>query len=121
MIGKLTKLAAGVLMTHYTRSAVDTDVLADLTTRAFPEKPALAAAVREANTARHVYELWDTAGALPACANALCEQVARVLERFAQVECGGAVRARVALVDFTGTVLVGSSARWAEGGDGRHG
>jgi cobalt-precorrin-5B (C1)-methyltransferase len=121
MIGKLTKLAAGILMTHYTRSAVDTDVLADLTTRAFPEKPALAAAVREANTARHVYELWDASRVLGACADELCEQVAKVLERFARVECGGSLRARVALVDFTGTVMVGSSADWAEGGNVRHG
>jgi cobalt-precorrin-5B (C1)-methyltransferase len=121
MIGKLTKLAAGILMTHYTRSAVDPEVLADITTRVFPENPALAARVREANTARHVYELWDGSDVLPACADALCEQVARVLERFAQVECGGSLRARVALVDFTGTVMVGSSAEWAEGGDVRHG
>ncbi len=121
MIGKLTKLAAGILMTHYTRSAVDPDVLADITTRVFPENPALAARVREANTARHVYELWDGSDVLPACADALCEQVARVLERFAQVECGGSLRARVALVDFTGTVMVGSGAEWAEGGDARHG
>ena len=121
MIGKLTKLAAGILMTHYTRSAVDPEVLADITTRVFPENPALGARVREANTARHVYELWDGSDVLPACADALCEQVARVLERFAQVECGGSLRARVALVDFTGTVMVGSSAEWAEGGDARHG
>lgn len=112
MIGKLTKLAAGILMTHYTRSAVDTDVLADLTTRTVPGNAALAAAVREANTARHVYELWDARGVLPECADALCEQVARVLERFARVECGGAVTACVALVDFTGTVRVGASAGW---------
>jgi cobalt-precorrin-5B (C1)-methyltransferase len=121
MIGKLTKLAAGILMTHYTRSAVDPEVLADITTRVFPENPALGVRVREANTARHVYELWDGSDVLPACADALCEQVARVLERFAQVECGGSLRARVALVDFTGTVMVGSSAEWAEGGDARHG
>lgn len=121
MIGKLTKLAAGILMTHYTRSAVDTDVLADITTRAFPENHALAGRVREANTARHVYELWDSAGVLPGCADALCEQVARVLERFAQVECGGVLHARVALVDFTGTVMVGASTEWAKGGDVRHG
>ena len=119
MIGKLTKLAAGILMTHYTRSAVDTDVLADLTTRTIPGNPGFVAAVREANTARHVYELWDAHGVLPECADALCEQVARVLERFARVECGGAITARVALVDFTGTVRVGASAGWAgsKGGD----
>src|SRR4051812_40653707 len=32
MAGKLTKLASGVLMTHYTRSRVDTDLLAEITT-----------------------------------------------------------------------------------------
>ena len=31
MAGKLTKLAAGVLMTHYTRSKVDLALLADIT------------------------------------------------------------------------------------------
>jgi len=121
MIGKLTKLAAGVLMTHYTRSAVDTEVLAEITTRAVPGDSPLAARVREANTARHVYELWDESGVLAACADALCEQVARVLERFARVECDGAVAARVALVDFTGTVRVGASDRWGDDGDARHG
>jgi len=121
MVGKLTKLASGVLMTHYTRSAVDTEVLAEITTRAVPNDPTLATRVREANTARHVYELWDAAGALADCAEVLCRQVAQVLERFAQAECGGTVSARVALVDFTGSQLVGSNVRWGDGGDARHG
>lgn len=127
MIGKLTKLASGVLMTHYTRSAVDTEVLAEITARVFPQRPAWAARVREANTARHVYELWHASGALAACGDALCDQVARVLERFARAECGGGVRARVALVDFTGARLVGRSDGWGEvhgglrRGDARHG
>ena len=34
MVGKLTKLAAGVLMTHYTRSAVDRELLAAVTAEA---------------------------------------------------------------------------------------
>ena len=38
MVGKLTKLASGVLMTHYTRSAVDTEAAGrDHDTRSFPE------------------------------------------------------------------------------------
>jgi cobalt-precorrin-5B (C1)-methyltransferase len=121
MVGKLTKLASGVLMTHYTRSAVDTEVLAEITTRVFPDMPAWSASVREANTARHVYELWDEVGALAACGDALCDQVAHVLERFARSECGGEVRARVALVDFSGARLVGRSNGWGEGGDAQHG
>lgn len=120
MIGKLTKLASGILMTHYTRSAVDTEVLAEITTRAVPKDPTLAGQVREANTARHVYELWDATGVLEPCGDALCAQVAGVLERFARDECGGVVTARVALVDFSGMESVGSSGR-SERGDTGHG
>jgi cobalt-precorrin-5B (C1)-methyltransferase len=113
MAGKLAKLAAGVLMTHYTRSAVDPDVLAAVTERAGCAAE-LADQVRAANTARHVYEIWDAAGVLGACADALCEQVADVLERFALEHAGGAVRARVAMVDFTGMTLVGASRMWRD-------
>jgi cobalt-precorrin-5B (C1)-methyltransferase len=108
MIGKLTKLASGILMTHYTRSAVDTDVLAELTRRVTGDDE-LAGRVSAANTARHAYEVWDDAGALAACGNALCEQAAEVMERFVD----GRITARVALVDFTGTTLAGASNRWA--------
>src|SRR5664280_2908908 len=61
MVGKLAKLAAGVLMTHYTRSAVDRDLLLRITAEAGAD-PAVVEAVREANTARHAYEQWETAG-----------------------------------------------------------
>jgi cobalt-precorrin-5B (C1)-methyltransferase len=108
MIGKLTKLASGILMTHYTRSAVDTEVLAELTRRVTGDDK-LAGQVSAANTARHVYEVWDDAGTLAACSDALCEQAAEVMERFVD----GRITARVALVDFTGTTLVGASAGWA--------
>ncbi|WP_246508456.1 cobalt-precorrin-5B (C(1))-methyltransferase [Actinocrinis puniceicyclus] len=107
MIGKLTKLAAGILMTHYTRSAVDTEVLADITLRATGDE-ALAARVSAANTARHAYEVWHEAAALGACGGALCDQVADVLGRFTE----GRVRARAALVDFTGRNLVAASSDW---------
>jgi cobalt-precorrin-5B (C1)-methyltransferase len=107
MIGKLTKLAAGVLMTHYTRSAVDTDVLADITRRATGDD-ALAARVGAANTARHAYEVWQESGVLDACGRVLCDQVADVLQRFAE----GQLTARAALVDFTGRTLVAASSNW---------
>jgi cobalt-precorrin-5B (C1)-methyltransferase len=110
MIGKLTKLAAGILMTHYTRSAVETDVLAEITRRAVGDE-AVAQRIGNANTARHAYEIWDAAGVLTACGGALCDQVADVLQRFTQ----GGIEARVALVDFTGMRLVGASATWAAG------
>jgi cobalt-precorrin-5B (C1)-methyltransferase len=108
MIGKLTKLAAGVLMTHYTRSAVNTDVLADITRRAVGDD-ALAERVSAANTARHAYEVWYEADALAACGKVLCDQVADVMERFVDHH----ISARVALVDFSGTHLVAASTAWA--------
>ena len=60
MAGKLTKLGAGVLMTHYTRSKVDCSLLGDITRRSAVRRPG--GAVGAANTARHAYELWDAAG-----------------------------------------------------------
>src|SRR3954454_6210309 len=39
MVGKLTKLAAGVMMTHWTRSKVDNDLLADVTAKAGGSPP----------------------------------------------------------------------------------
>ncbi|HEX8630017.1 MAG TPA: cobalt-precorrin-5B (C(1))-methyltransferase [Catenuloplanes sp.] len=108
MVGKLTKLAAGVLMTHYTRSAVDTGLLGRLTAQA-GGAPALAERVDGANTARHAYELWAEAGLLPAAGDALCRRVRDVLVAFT----GGALTADVAMVDFTGrTVVAATVAAW---------
>jgi len=81
MAGKLTKLAAGVLMTHYTRSKVSTGLLGDIT-RAAGGDEELAARVSEANTARHAVELWTEAGLLAPAGTELCRRVADVLGRF---------------------------------------
>ncbi len=97
MAGKLTKLAGGVLMTHYTRSRVDLTVLAELS------PPDLAGQVGAANTARHAYELWQAAGVLRPCGDALCARVADVLHRFS------GLRARVALVDPEGRGVVAAT------------
>ena len=81
MAGKLAKLAGGVLMTHYTRSKVPHDLLAEITrTAGGPEE--LAAQVEAANSARHAAELWDEAGLLAAAGTELCRRVAEVLSRF---------------------------------------
>ena len=97
MAGKLTKLAAGVLMTHYTRSKVSTELLGDIT-RQVGGGEELAARVDKANTGRHAYELWEEAGLLRTAGDVLCRRVADVLTRFTE----GAVEAEVAMVDFTG-------------------
>ncbi|MEY9907619.1 cobalt-precorrin-5B (C1)-methyltransferase [Catenulispora sp. MAP12-49] len=105
MAGKLTKLGAGVLMTHYTRSRVDCSLLGEIT-RAVGGPEDLAETVGAANTARHAYELWDAAGLLPVAGLELCRRVAAVLERFAAAECGGTISAEVAMVDFSGLEVV---------------
>jgi cobalt-precorrin-5B (C1)-methyltransferase len=81
MAGKLVKLAAGVLMTHYTRSKVSTPLLAEIT-RAAGGGEDLAGQVAGANTARHAAELWEEAGLLEAAGTELCRRVADVLSRF---------------------------------------
>jgi cobalt-precorrin-5B (C1)-methyltransferase len=112
MAGKLTKLAAGVLMTHYTRSKVDLALLEDIT-RAAGGPEDLAESVGKANTARHAAELWDQAGLLPAAGRELCARAARVLSRFsaeAASQGQNAPAIRVIMVDFTGKQKIAEAA-----------
>jgi cobalt-precorrin-5B (C1)-methyltransferase len=97
MVGKLTKLAAGVLMTHYTRSAVDRELLATVTAEVGGASE-LVAQVGAANTARHAYELWESAGLLEPAGAALCARVQDVLQRFTE----SALEASVVMVDPQG-------------------
>jgi len=113
MAGKLTKLAAGVLMTHYTRSKVSLDLLKDITLAAGGDQD-LAGRVASANTARHAAELWDEAGLLPAAGRELCARAARVLSRFsaelAAQEQKPAPQIGVIMVDFTGQAKIAEAA-----------
>ena len=102
MAGKLTKLASGVLMTHYTRSAVDPAVLVEVT-RSLTTDAALIAGVTGANPARHAYEQWEAAGLLRPAGDALCRRVADVLHRFS------GLTARVAMVDPAGGRVVAAT------------
>ncbi len=104
MAGKLAKLAAGVLMTHYTRSKVDLGLLGEIT-RAAGGTPELAAEVAAANTGRHAYEIWERAGLLPVAGDELCRRVRGVLLRAGQ----GRLDAEVAMVDFSGSRVVAAS------------
>jgi cobalt-precorrin-5B (C1)-methyltransferase len=105
MAGKLTKLAAGVLMTHYTRSKISLSLLSDITLAAGGAQD-LAESVAHANTARHAAELWDEAALLPAAGRELCARAARVLSRFcaelAAPDDTPTPEIRVIMVDFTG-------------------
>jgi cobalt-precorrin-5B (C1)-methyltransferase len=103
MVGKLTKLAAGVMMTHWTRSKVDNDLLADITTKAGGSTE-LVEEVQGANTARHAYELWRTAN-LERAPHLLCERVAENLREYAE----GDLEIHAVMVDFDTLEPVGAS------------
>jgi cobalt-precorrin-5B (C1)-methyltransferase len=113
MAGKLTKLAAGVLMTHYTRSKVSLALLEDVTLKAGGPTD-LAERVANANTARHAAELWDEAGLLAAAGHELCDRAARVLSRFcaelAVPQEKAAPEIEVIMVDFTGQTKIAEAA-----------
>ncbi len=103
MAGKLAKLAAGVMMTHWTRSKVDNELLAGITRDA--GGPAeLIGEVEGANTARHAYELWRAAG-LKKAPYLLCERVAENLRDYSE----GKLEVHAIMVDFDTLEPVGAS------------
>ena len=100
MVGKITKLAAGVMMTHYRRSAVDTDLLASVAEEAgAPE--AVVAAATETNTARHFYEACTAVGAVEPL-RLLCRRAAAACRSHVE----DALEVEVVCVDFDGTFEV---------------
>jgi cobalt-precorrin-5B (C1)-methyltransferase len=107
MVGKLTKLASGILMTHYTKSKVDTCLLAEITA-AHGGRPEDIAEIRDAPTARRAYEIWEASGLLRACGNDVCARVADTLHRFSG-EVGRPLHAKAAMVDFTGQRVVAAT------------
>jgi cobalt-precorrin-5B (C1)-methyltransferase len=113
MAGKLTKLAAGVLMTHYTRSKVSLTLLEDITLAAGGGQD-LADQVAAANTARHAAELWASAGLLTPAGRELCRRVAQVLSRFCAEVAGRAPApdVQVIMVDFAGRTKIAASTEY---------
>jgi cobalt-precorrin-5B (C1)-methyltransferase len=103
MAGKLTKLAAGVMMTHWTRSKVDNELLAEITREAGGSS-ALIGEVERANTARHAYELWRAAR-LERAPHLLCERVAENLREYAERK----LEIHAVMVDFDTLEPAGAS------------
>jgi len=103
MVGKLAKLAAGIMMTHWTRSKVDNDLLAGVTERA-GGSPGLVEEVKEANTARHAYELWQAAK-LEKAPHLLCTLAAENLSGYVESK----LEVYVIMVDFDTLDPVGAS------------
>ena len=103
MVGKISKLAAGVMMTHWTRSKVDNELLAEITEKA-GGSTGLVEEVRGANTARHAYELWREAG-LEKAPHILCALAGENLGEYA----GGRLEAHTIMVDFDTLDPVGAN------------
>lgn len=103
MAGKISKLADGVMMTHWTRSKVNNDLLAEITTEA-GGSPELIEEMKNANTARHAYELWRAAG-LDGAPHRLCALAAENLAGYAE----GKLEIHVIMVDFDTLEPVGAS------------
>ncbi|HEX8769616.1 MAG TPA: cobalt-precorrin-5B (C(1))-methyltransferase [Acidimicrobiales bacterium] len=100
MAGKITKLAAGVVMTHFHRSKVDGEVLV-AAARASGAPAEVVTAATETATARHFFE------------TCVAQRQTRSLDRLcalARATCeshtGGAVAVDVLMVDFDGNGVV---------------
>jgi cobalt-precorrin-5B (C1)-methyltransferase len=100
MAGKIAKLAAGVMMTHFHRSRVDTAMLAAVAAESGAPGSVVAAAT-ETETARHFFDACVTAGCIDPLAE-LCRRAADACRR----HVAGAVAVEVIMVDFEGDLVV---------------
>jgi cobalt-precorrin-5B (C1)-methyltransferase len=100
MAGKITKLAAGVMMTHFHRSQVDGDLLAEVA-RDSGSQAAIVAAATETATARHFFETCMAHGDV-----APLQRVCALARAACQAHTGGAVETEVVMVDFDGDLVV---------------
>jgi cobalt-precorrin-5B (C1)-methyltransferase len=100
MAGKITKLAGGVMMTHFRRSKVDGDLLA-AAARAGGAPEVVVRAATETATARHFFEACMAHGAVEPLAG-LCRRARAACS----AHTGGAVDTDVIMVDFDGETVV---------------
>lgn len=104
MAGKITKLAAGVMMTHFHRSQVDGELLADAARAAGAPEAVVAAATATA-TARHFFDV---------CVGVGCIEPLRLVCERARQACmahvDGGLEVEVVMVDFEGDVVVARAA-----------
>ncbi|MDQ3945619.1 MAG: cobalt-precorrin-5B (C(1))-methyltransferase [Actinomycetota bacterium] len=96
MAGKITKLAAGVMMTHFHRSKVDTELLAEVA-RATGAPPGVVAAATETATARHFFEVCLAEGATEPL-----RQLCGLAAEACRAHVDGALEVEVRMVDFDG-------------------
>lgn len=99
MMGKLSKMANGKMQTHAAGSEVNMELLAELAAELGADDDLLAA-IRAANTARHVLEMCEANG-MSAITTQVCRRVVDKTMAYIQ----GAVPISAELVDFSGTLL----------------
>ena len=107
MMGKLSKMADGRMMTHASASEVNMDLLAKLANELGAPADQVAA-IQAANTARHVLELCHQYG-LPQMPSVICAKAKQVCEQFARDQ----LEVCVTMVDFQGAVLGDHNAKGA--------
>lgn len=100
MAGKITKLAAGVMMTHFHRSQVDGELLASVA-RESGSPAAVVAAATETATARHFFETAMAHGDV-----APLQRVCALARAACQAHTAGKVDTEVVMVDFEGDMVV---------------
>lgn len=103
MAGKLTKVAAGELMTHSARSQIDPAYLAGVTLEV-GGSATLADEIRTVRTARHAFDLWQQHG-LTAAPDLVCAHAETTMSDYVKA----ALPVRVLLIDFPGERVVGRS------------
>jgi cobalt-precorrin-5B (C1)-methyltransferase len=100
MAGKIAKLAAGVMMTHFHRSKVDGGVLA-AAARAAGAPPVVVDAATQTETARHFFEVCVAQNACEPL-QLLCAQAAEACRQHVD----GTLEIEVVMVDFDGSEVI---------------
>lgn len=100
MAGKISKLAAGIMMTHFHRSDVDVDLLAQVARQTEAPSEVIAAATAT-NTARHFFEACQEA-----CFVAPLTELCRRAKASCCAHIGDALQVDIVMVDFDGNQVV---------------
>jgi cobalt-precorrin-5B (C1)-methyltransferase len=105
MIGKLSKMADGRMMTHAAGSEVNMELLASIA-KDLGAREAIVQEIRAANTARHVLEL-AARESIDGLSTAICARVVAALSAHVQsaTHARGSLALEAILVDFNGTLL----------------
>lgn len=101
MVGKLTKIAQGEVITHARRNPVNTQLLADIAAQVGADA-SVCTAIASGETARYAGERMDELGLGAAFYKALCTRVVNTLE----ARYHGTFSYRILMCDFEGGKLV---------------